>query len=71
MRLKDKVAIVIGSAQLSVSSSWLITTGMAAVDLVAEFRALRMRGVRPLALGVACTFITVLAGLIFAALGEP
>ncbi len=70
MRLKDKVAIVIGSAQLSVSSSWLITAAMAGVGLITEFRALRMRGVRPLALGVACTFITVLAGLIFAALGE-
>ena len=69
MRLKDKVAIVTGSAQLSVSSR-LITAAMAGVGLITEFRALRMRGVRPLALGVACTFIIALAGLIFAALGE-
>ena len=68
MRLKDKVAIVTGS--VSVSSSWLITAAMAGVCLITEFRALRIRGVRPLALGVACTFIIALAGLIFAALGE-
>jgi uncharacterized membrane protein YadS len=70
MRLKDKMTIVIGSAQLSVSSSWRITTGMFTVDLITEFRALRMGDVRPLALGVACTFIIALVGLIFAALGE-
>ena len=50
---------------LGLMAGWLITTAIAGVGLLTEFRALRLGGGRPIALGVGCSVVAAVVAVIY------
>ena len=50
---------------LGLTAGWLITTAIAGVGLLTEFRALRLGGGRPIALGVGCRVVAAVVAFIY------
>ncbi len=50
---------------LGLTAGWLITTAIAGVGLLTEFRALRLGGGRPIALGVGCSVVAAVVAFIY------
>ena len=53
---------------LGLAAGWLITTAIAGVGLLTEFRALKTGGARPFALGVSCSIVAAVGALLYVSL---
>ncbi|MBT4609842.1 MAG: hypothetical protein HOC05_07375, partial [Gemmatimonadetes bacterium] len=53
---------------LGLAAGWLITTAIAGVGLLTEFRALKAGGTRPFALGLACSIVAAFVALLYVSL---